>query len=262
MKNQGEKTMDKLVKVVVLDDNKVVTSSIRKYFLSSANIEIVEVFSNGKPGLDYLINNSSSYDMIVLDIILPSIDGIRILEELNNHHIYKKVIILSSYKDDYTIQRVKDLGASFFMLKPFSLESLEKRIVDISSSAPIKIKMMGDSVELEVSSILHELGIPSHLRGYQYIRDGVMLMYENEANNTLVTKDVYPEIATRYDTTSSRVERAIRHAIEISWIRGDLRLMEDLFGNSIDFERSKPTNAELLSTIADRLKINKRIFLR
>lgn len=248
--------MEKLINVVVVDDNNAVTNSMKKYFLSSDRIKIIDVINNGEAGLKYLINNVNDYDFVILDIILPQVDGIRILEELKIRNIEKKIMVLSSYKDEYTIQRVRELGASFYMLKPFSLESLEKRIFDIAHNTYIKPTFVSQSIEMEVSSILHELGIPSHLRGYQYIRDGILLMYENDINTTLVTKDIYPEIADKYETTSSRVERAIRHAIEISWIRGDLKLMENLFGHSIDYEKSKPTNSEFLTTIADHLKLN------
>ena len=232
---------------------------MEKYFINNASINITKVFDNGKTGMDYLLENPTEYDFVVLDILLPRIDGIRILEEMKRNNIDKKFIVLSSYKDDYTIQRIKELGASFYMLKPFSVESLEKRIIEISRNTNILAKATGKTVEMEVSNLLHELGIPSHLRGYQYIRDGIILIYENESMTTLVTKDIYPEIAEKYDTTSSRVERAIRHAIEISWIRGDLKLMEDLFGHSIDYEKSKPTNSEFLTTIADRIKLNNQV---
>lgn len=250
--------MKKLINVVVVDDNSAVTNNIRKYFLSSNDINIVEVINNGKDALEYLINNVSQYDAIILDIILPHVDGIQILEELKRRNIVKKTMVLSSYKDEYTIQRVRELGASFFMLKPFSMESLEKRILDICHNTFIQPAFVAQSIEFEVTNLLHELGIPSHLRGYQYIRDGILLIYENDFNTTLVTKDIYPEIADKYETTSSRVERAIRHAIEISWVRGDLKLMENLFGHSIDYEKSKPTNSEFLTTIADRLKLNSK----
>ncbi len=253
--------LEKLINVVVVDDNSAVTNNMKKYFLSSTNVKIVAIFNNGKDGLDYLLNNEKEYDAIILDIVLPQVDGIRILEELQMHNITKQIMILSSYKDEYTIQRVRQLGASFYMLKPFSMESLEKRLLDICYNTHIKPSYVSTSVEYEVSSILHELGIPSHLRGYQYIRDGILLMYENDMNTTLVTKDIYPELADKYDTTSSRVERAIRHAIEISWVRGDLKLMENLFGHSIDYEKSKPTNSEFLATIADRLKLNSKTLI-
>lgn len=250
--------MDKTIKVVLIDDNEVVTGSVKKYFCSNAVINIVGSFNNGKSGLDFLVKYPDDYDLIILDVLLPQIDGLKILEELNKRNIDKKVIVLSSYKDDFTINRAQNLGADYFMLKPFDLPSLEDRIKDVYDKERLTRIAKRNDVEIEVSSLLHDLGIPSHVRGYQYIREGILLIYESDKIVTLVTKDVYPEIAERYETTPSRVERAIRHAIEISWIRGDLKLMEKLFGNSIDFERSKPTNSEFLTTIADRLHLDKK----
>lgn len=253
--------MNKEIKVVVVDDNEAVLSSVKKYFKNSELINIVGTFNNGKVALDYLINNSSEYDLAILDILLPQIDGIKILQEMKNNNINKKTMILSSFKDDYTIRRLQSYGVSYYMLKPIDLDILNGRILDLFDEAE-KVKYSNDStIEVEVSSMLHNLGIPSHVKGYKYIREGIMLLYSSEDSMHLITKEIYPEIALKFNTTSSRVERAIRHAIEISWIRGDLKLMENIFGNSIDFERSRPTNSEFLTTIADRLKLKNRQFV-
>ena len=254
--------MNKEIKVVVVDDNEAVLSSVKKYFNNSELINIVGTFNNGKVALDYLINNSNEYDLAILDILLPQIDGIKILQEMKNNNINKKTMILSSFKDDYTIRRLQSYGVSYYMLKPIDLDILNGRILDLFDEAE-KVKYSNDStIEVEVSSMLHNLGIPSHVKGYKYIREGIMLLYSSEDSMHLITKEIYPEIALKFNTTSSRVERAIRHAIEISWIRGDLKLMENIFGNSIDFERSRPTNSEFLTTIADRLKLKNRQFVR
>ena len=253
--------MNKEIKVVVVDDNEAVLSSVKKYFNNSELINIVGTFNNGKVALDYLINNSSEYDLAILDILLPQIDGIKILQEMKNNNINKKTMILSSFKDDYTIRRLQSYGVCYYMLKPIDLDILNGRILDLFDEAE-KVKYSNDStIEVEVSSMLHNLGIPSHVKGYKYIREGIMLLYSSEDSMHLITKEIYPEIALKFNATSSRVERAIRHAIEISWIRGDLKLMENIFGNSIDFERSRPTNSEFLTTIADRLKLKNRQFV-
>ena len=250
--------MNKIIDVVAIDDNENVLSSVRKYFKDSKEVKVVGLFSNGKEGLKYLINNQNDYDVVLLDILMPQIDGIKMLEELNKRNIEKKIIVLSSFKDDYTIKKMQKLKASYYMLKPIDMKILDERIIDLFHESE-EIKYQDNySVEVEVSSLLHDLGIPSHVRGYKYIREGIMMIYTSKEVVNLVTKDIYPEIANRYNTTSSRVERAIRHAIEISWIRGDLKIMEDIFGNSIDFERSKPTNSEFLTTIADRLKLHQK----
>lgn len=250
--------MNKIINVVAIDDNDAVLSSVRKYFKGNEVIKVVGCFNNGKEALQYLVNNQTDYDVILMDILMPQIDGLKMLEELNKRKINKKIVILSSFKDDYTIKKAQKLNASYYMLKPIDMKILEERIFDLFVESD-EIKYADNySVEVEVSSLLHDLGIPSHVRGYKYIREGIMLLYTSREVVNLVTKDIYPEIANKFNTTSSRVERAIRHAIEISWIRGDLKVMEDIFGNSIDFERSKPTNSEFLTTIADRLKLHQK----
>lgn len=251
--------MNKHIRAVIIDDNDAVTSSVNKYFSSNALIEVVRSFNKGKNALEFLIDNPNSYDLIVLDIILPEIDGIKILEELNVRGIKKKVIVLSSFKDDYTIRKIQTLGANYFMLKPVEMHVLENRILDILNQKDELVLAKSGEVELQVSTLLHDLGIPSHIRGYKYIREGILILYSTDEVVTFVTKEIYPQIANKYETTTSRVERAIRHAIEISWARGDIRLMEEIFGNSVDFDRSRPTNAEFISTIADRFKIGNKV---
>lgn len=250
--------MNKQVKVVVVDDNEAVIRSVKEYFRNSEIISVIGGFTNGKDALNYLLQNPDQYDLLMLDLILTQFDGIRILEELKNHNINKKIMVLSSFKDDFTIRRVQALGASYFMLKPVDMEIVNSRIMDLVTHKDELQFVKANKIEVEVSTLLHDLGIPSHVRGYEYIREGVLLLFANNGVASLVTKEIYPKIANKYQTTSSRVERAIRHAIEISWTRGDIKLMEDLFGNSIDFDRSRPTNSEFLSTIADRFRLNAR----
>lgn len=251
--------MNKQVRVVVVDDNDAVLKGVKRYFSNNELINVVKSFNNGKDSLDYLLNNSNEYDMVIMDVILPQMDGIRILEEMNLKKINKKIIVLSSFKDDYTIRKVQMLGANYFMLKPLTESVLEERIMDIVNQKDEIMLAKNGKIELEVSTLLHEMGIPSHIRGYKYIREGVLILYSSDDVVTLVTKEVYPQIALKYETTPSRVERAIRHAIELSWARGDLKLMENIFGNSVDFDRSRPTNAEFLTAIADRFKLNSEL---
>jgi len=252
--------VEKRIRVVMVDDNDAVVGSVKKYFWSNAVIEVVKSFNNGKEGYEYLVENND-YDLVILDLLLPNMDGIKIIEELRKHDFDKKIIVLSSYKDEFTIRQVQQFKIDFYMLKPFSIESLEQRILDLFKKENLVSNGAKLNLEKEVTTILHGLGIPSHVRGYQYIREGILLIYDNPEKITMITKEVYPEIALRFDTTCSRVERAIRHAIEISWIRGDIKLMEDLFGHSIDIEKAKPTNSEFLNTIADHLKLSNKILI-
>ena len=143
---------------------------------------------------------------------------------------------------------------NYFMLKPFDLKDLAYQILNLKTS-------MGSIVDKDkelqgsITTLLHSLGVPSHIKGYEYIREGIGLMYNNPNMLGAITKEMYPEIAVKFNTTSSRVERAIRHAIEVSWSRGDYDLMEEVFGHSVDFDRAKPTNSEFIATIADKLRL-------
>ena len=197
--------------------------------------------------------------MVLLDLIMPRKDGIYVLEQLEEKHITKKIIVVTSFNADETIRRVSDYGIKYFVLKPFDLIDLEKKIIEISNQ---KLKtgeilnLHGKNMQIYVTKLLHELGIPSHIKGYQYIRDSIIMLYEKPEMIGGITKELYPEIARKYDTTISRVERAIRHAIEVSWNRGDWDLMEEIFGHSVDIDKAKPTNSEFVVTIADKLRLD------
>lgn len=254
--------MENVTRVLVVDDNKNITAKIEKQFSSHAVIEVVKVINNGKDALDYILNHKNEYDIICMDIILPEIDGLSILERMKQENIKKKVIILTSYKKEYTINMTNNYGVSYYMLKPFSMLALETRIIEIAKRENLKAVELNDKereLHVAISKILHQLGIPSHIKGYNYIRESVFLFYKNNDSYGGITKEIYPEVTIRFSTTASRVERAIRHAIEVSWNRGDYDLMEEIFGNSVAFERAKPTNSEFIATIADRLRYDKKL---
>lgn len=245
------------INVLLIDDNKTLIESIKEYFSSHAVINLVKVLNNGKEGLDYIKNNKDKFDIVLMDIIMPEVDGICILDEMQKDNINKKVIVLSSYGKESVVKLINQFNVDYLMLKPVQPNVLEKRILDVFS---VKTEDEKDSkIELAISRLLHSLGIPSHIRGYQYIRESIYMMYENPDMVGGITKWIYPEIANRFDTTSSRVERAIRHAIEVSWSRGDYDLMDELFGHSVDFDKSKPTNSEFIMTLADSLRLKNPI---
>ena len=251
------KFMSKPTKVVVVDDNTIAIESIRSHFSNNEEIKIQASFNNGEEALQYLINHSGDVDIVVLELLLPRLDGVSLLEEMKTRNIKTKVIVTSSYKDNIVISNSDGYNVSCYLLKPYSMISLEKRIKD-AMSRKYNNPFGGNSIDLDISQLLHNLGIPSHIKGYKYIRECVLIA--SKTNNCLhITKDLYPEVAVIYGTTSSRVERAIRHAIEISWSRGDIKLMDELFGFSVSLERSKPTNSEFISTLADRIKLDCKI---
>ena len=247
------------IKLLLVDDNKELVTMITEYFSSNrAGIEVVYTASNGEEGLDIIKNHQDEFDLIVLDLVMPKIDGITLLEEMNKENINKNVIVLTSYNSSDIIRKVSEQGVNYYLLKPFELAELEKRILEVSKlehQGNKSINIYKHNLQVSITSILHELGVPSHIKGYQYIRESIMIVYDRPEIIGGITKELYPEVAKKYDTTVSRVERAIRHAIEVSWNRGSWDLMEDIFGHSIDIDKAKPTNSEFIVTIADKLKL-------
>ena len=186
---------------------------------------------------------------------MPKKDGMYVLEEMKKRNIDKKVIVQTSYNSQDVIEEVSSYGVNYFILKPFELSDLHKRILNVFDQNK-KINITNNNLQISITKVLHELGIPSHIKGYQYIREAVGIIYERPEIIGGITKELYPELAQKFDTTVSRVERAIRHAIEVSWNRGSWDLMEEIFGHRVDIDTAKPTNSELMVTIADKLKLD------
>ena len=244
------------IKVLVIDDNVELVSMIKKYFSDHKNINVCLEAYDGYEGLELIKEHQSDYDLVVLDLVMPKKDGLDVLEEMRKLNINKKVIVITSYNTEEMIRRTSNYGIDYFMLKPFEMSDLEKRIFKCFDNNSGKIiDVYHNNLQLSVTKILHELGVPSHIKGYQYIREGIMLIYDRPEFIGGITKELYPDIARTYTTTVSRVERAIRHAIEVSWNRGNWDLMEDLFGHSVDIDKAKPTNSEFIVTIADKLRM-------
>ncbi len=246
------------INVLVIDSNESATKELEKYFSSHDVIKVVACKNDGEDGLRFILNNPKAFDVIIMDLILPNMDGLFILNELVKRNIHKNIIITTSFREESVLEEANKYGIDYYMLKPINFLSLERRILNINLKNTVKDNKMFNQ-EAIITDLLHNLGIPSHIRGYNYIKEGIMIVYRNNNGISYITKDVYPEIAKKYDTTSTRVERAIRHAIEVSWSRGDINLMEDIFGNSLNVNRDKPTNAEYLTTLADRLKVNSNL---
>ena len=242
------------IRLLVIDDNISLVDMIKEYFSKNENIEVTKEAYDGEQGIELIQNEKDNYDVIILDLIMPKKDGIYVLEEMKTRGINKNVIVATSYNANETIRKVSELGVSYFILKPFDLTDLEKRILDVMNQTKDSktIDFHYNNLQVSITKILHELGIPSHIKGYQYIREGISIIFERPETIGGITKELYPELAEKFDTTVSRVERAIRHAIEVSWNRGNWDLMEELFGHSVDIDKAKPTNSEF---IADKLRL-------
>ena len=246
--------MEKL-KVALIDDNIELVNMIKEYFSSNAKIRVVYEAHDGEEGLNLIKSKFDDIDVLLLDLIMPRKDGVSILEEMNELSLNKKVIVLTSYNTQDMIRRVSELGVNYFILKPFDLEELEKRILDVGkvSDEPKSIDLLHQNLQISITNVLHELGVPSHIKGYQYIREAIMLAVENQDIINSITKTLYPTLAEKFNTTSSRVERAIRHAIEVAWNRGQIEMHDKIFGYTVNSNKGKPTNSEFIAMIADKL---------
>ena len=249
------------IKLLIIDDNTKLVDMIEEYFSSHSLIDVSLKAYSGEEGIELVQKKERDYDVIILDLIMPNKDGIYVLDEMKKRGINKPVIVSTSYNSDSMIRRVSEYGVEYFLLKPYELSDLENRILESSKRDDKEnknINIYHNNLQTSVTKILHELGVPSHIKGYQYIREGIILLYNNPDMIGGITKELYPEIANKFDTTVSRVERAIRHAIEVSWNRGDWDLMEDIFGHSVDIDKAKPTNSEFIVTVADKLRLEYR----
>ncbi len=246
------------IKVLMVDDNKNLVGMVKEYFKNHEIISIDYEAYDGLEGIELIDKEKDHYDAIILDLIMPKKDGLYVLEEMKQRGINKKVIVATSYNASEVIREVSEYGVNYFILKPFELPDLEKRILDINKKKEDSknIDFYYNNLQVSITKMLHELGIPSHIKGYQYIREGIGIIFERPETIGGITKELYPELASKFDTTVSRVERAIRHAIEVSWNRGNWTLMEEIFGHSVDIDKAKPTNSEFIVTIADKLRLD------
>ena len=245
-------------KLLVIDDNKDLVEVISKYFDSIPNIDVSLVAHDGKEAINIIDKKQNDFNIIILDLVMPNKDGLSVMKYLNKNKVDKKVIVLTSYNEQDMIRKVSELGASYFVLKPFEFSDLEEKINSLARNKNIRgssLDLFHNNLKISITKTLHELGVPSHIKGYQYIREGIALVYEHPEIVGGITKELYPEIAKKYSSTVSRVERAIRHAIEVSWNRGNWDLMEEIFGHSVDIDKAKPTNSEFIVTIADKLRL-------
>ena len=240
----------------MIDDNVNLTKMVEEYFSDHKEIEIVMKAHDGEEGLDLILDKGGEYDLVLLDLIMPNKDGVYILDELKKRNITKNIIVATSYNAPEMIRKVSEYGVNYYILKPFELVDLENRILDVFKVVKGgSINLYHNNLQISITKMLHELGMPSHIKGYQYIREGIDMIYNNPDMIGGITKEMYPDIASKFDTTVSRVERAIRHAIEVSWNRGNWDFMEEVFGHSVDIDKAKPTNSEFIVTIADKLRL-------
>lgn len=251
------------IKILIADDNREFCELLKEFISQEDDFLLVGVASNGVEALEII--EKEKPDLVVLDIIMPHLDGIGVLEKIatNGMEPRPKVIMLTAFGQQNVTQRAIELGADYYILKPFDFEVLANRIRQLVDgetitqyTPPVKTTK---NLDVAVTNIIHEMGVPAHIKGYQYLREAIKMVVEEVSLLGGVTKELYPLIAQKYATTPSRVERAIRHAIELAWDRGNTEMMNKFFGYTINLERGKPTNSEFIAMIADKLRISAKV---
>lgn len=259
-----------MFKVLIADDNKEFNGLLTSYLETEPDFDIIGSAYNGKEALDLI--KEKNPDVILLDIIMPHLDGIGVLEEMASLDLDPRphVIMLTAFGHENITRRAVELGAAYYILKPFSMETLAERIRQLDGApVPLQDQTVTGSrrssrrvpLEEEVTEILHQIGIPAHIKGYLYLRDSILMVVEDIDLLGSVTKILYPAIAEKFSTTPSRVERAIRHAIEVAWSRNNIDIIKKFFGYTIRTEKGKPTNSEFIAMMADRMRLNNKAYL-
>ena len=197
-------------------------------------------------------------DVVVMDLVLSKMDGLEVLQELSELSQRPKVLVLSSFVRGSVAELAADRGADYYMMKPCRLAAVMERVRQLAAGVGELDAEESLDLESTVTAIIHEIGVPAHIKGYQYLRESILIAVKDMDVINAVTKVLYPEVAKRFGTTASRVERAIRHAIEVAWDRGDLETLQKYFGYTVSNTKGKPTNSEFIAMIADRLQLQRR----
>ncbi|ANU23454.1 sporulation transcription factor Spo0A [Planococcus donghaensis] len=249
------------IKIAIADDNRELVGLMKDYLNLQPNMEVVNVAYNGKTCIEML--KSEKIDILLLDIIMPYLDGIAVLDEIKENDDLQgiDVIMLSAFGQESIMSQAADYGASYFIMKPFETDRLVVQINHIMnkrSNTPEEPEVKPTREDI-ITNMVKDIGIPPHLKGYSYLKEAVSLVLEQPEFLNKITKELYPGIAAKFDTTSSRVERSIRHAIEQAWTRNEtVDHISEIFGYSVAHLESKPTNSEFIAMVADSLQVEKR----
>ena len=269
--------MKEKITVLIADDNQEFSMTLATYLKSQDDMVVLGIAKDGNEALDMIPNLMP--DVVLLDVIMPHLDGIGVLEKLNMIKMNKRpiCIMLSAVGQDKITRKAVELGAEYYVVKPFDIELLITRIRELKNYKPTQnnsfisrdmsapkqqyielskgTEKKEDNLEALVTNLIHEVGVPAHIKGYQYLREAIIMVVNDIDVINQITKSLYPKIAAKFNTTPSRVERAIRHAIEVAWGRGQQDVVENIFGYTISAAKGKPTNSEFIAMISDKLRL-------
>lgn len=249
--------MSNAISVLIADDS-TAFGKVCKMELNKLGINTTLTTKNGKMVIDALENED--FDFVIMDVFMSEVDGLEVMEYIRSNLSKKPIVILLSAIDtpDFEKQMI-DAGASYYFIKPISPQTVAHRVDNLwkwRSDKVASISYNKSDLEIVISNVMRDIGVPAHIKGYQYLRSSIILCINDSEMLGSVTKLLYPTVAKMYDTTSSRVERAIRHAIEVAWDRGDVDVLSSYFGYTIQSQRGKPTNSEFIAMISDKLTLD------
>ena len=262
-----------VIKVLVVDDNKRIVTILKEALERETDMEVVGTASDGEEALHKI--SALRPDVVLLDLIMPKVDGLGVMERMKKGAptLAPEFVVVSAVSQERVTENAFRLGAAYYILKPFDTRVVVSRVRAVGQNEKgrdrneqrvintvfeNKHRRMEDSLESDVTDVIHEIGVPAHIKGYQYLRDAIITVNDNEMLGA-ITKVLYPTIARNYKTTSSRVERAIRHAIEVAWSRGRMETIEELFGYTVNSGKGKPTNSEFIALIADKIRLEYKL---
>ncbi|MDR3051346.1 MAG: sporulation transcription factor Spo0A [Oscillospiraceae bacterium] len=253
------------IKVIIVDDNAELRNMVTKYLGQQPDVVVVGQAANGEEAL-YLLAEKNP-DVMLLDIIMPKMDGYTLLEQMGHINLPQlpHVIALTALGRDDFISRAIELGVSYYMVKPFDFAVLYQRVLELAGRGQAKpdvpqnigLPATPHSLDERIAGLFLTIGIPAHIKGYQFLREAVKMVMEHPEMINRITKELYPGVARRFDTTSSKVERAIRHAIEVAWNRGRIEVMNQIFGPNVCSLNDKPSNGEFVALMADKLTLER-----
>ncbi len=247
--------MENRTTVFIADSTDEFCTHLANALQRSDKFQVVGTANDGDQALRRIVELKPQ--ILVLDLMLAKRDGISILKSLANDHHKPAVLVTSGFITEYVAAAAANLGARYLMLKPCDMEALVERLEEIRGGDAKKNSRRNDKNDIEamVTSIIHEIGVPAHIKGYQYLREAIIIAVNDMDVINAITKVLYPQVAKTFQTTPSRVERAIRHAIEVAWDRGDLDTLQRFFGYTVSNTKGKPTNSEFIALIADKLQL-------
>ena len=245
--------MDRQIRILLADGNEEFCERLKQVLEQTQQFTVVGVAGDGVRACELL--QSCRPDVLALDLMLPKMDGIAVLRKAQELERAPMALVMTGFMTEYVGAMAAELGVQYFMNKPCDCKAVAERIGEMVSGEKAMNRRSEPNVEALVTSIIHEIGVPAHIKGYQYLREAIMIAVNDMDVINAITKVLYPQVDKTFSTTPSRVERAIRHAIEVAWDRGDLETLQRFFGYTVSNTKGKPTNSEFIALIADRLQL-------